>query len=130
MATWGDVERIAASMPEVTARDGEDRVWRVKDKLFAWERALRPKEIELWGEGAPTRVPILAASVPDLGAKEALIADDPDVYFTIPHFNGYRAILVYLKKINRSELEELLVEAWVCRAPKRLAKDFLTTRQA
>lgn len=130
MATWRDVERIATSMPEVCARDGEDRKWRVRDKLFAWERALRPKEIALWGEGAPTDVPILAASVPDLGAKEALIATDPRVYFTIPHFNGYAAVLVYLKRISRPELDELLVEAWACRAPKRLAKDLLTIRQA
>lgn len=129
MATWKDVQWIAASLPEVEQR-GEERNWRVRGKLFAWERPLRPKEIALWGEGAPTDVPILAAMVPDLGVKEALIADDPSVYFTIPHFNGYRAVLVYLKKIDKQELEELLTEAWACRAPKRLAERFLTTRRA
>jgi hypothetical protein len=63
--------------------------------------------------------------VPDLGAKEALLADDPDVYFTTPHFNGYPAILVRLERISVSDLEELLVEAWLARAPKRLAKRYL-----
>jgi hypothetical protein len=91
---------------------------------------LRPKEVALWGEGAPTDVPILAAMVPDLGVKEALVADDSGVYFTIPHFNGYRAVLVYLRKIGKQELRELLTDAWACRAPKRLAKEFMTTGQA
>ena len=126
MATWKDVERIAAALPEAEQR-GDERMWDVKGKHFAWERPLRPKEIVLWGEGAPTDTPILAAMVPDLGAKEALVADESGVYFTIPHFNGYRAVLVYLKKIGKRELEELLTEAWACRAPKRLANEFLTS---
>lgn len=130
MATWKDVERIATSLPEVEQAEGEQRMWRVGGKHFAWERPLRPKEIALWGEGAPTDVPILAAMVPDLGAKEALVADESGAYFTIPHFNGYRAVLVYVKKISKRELEELLTEAWACRAPKRLAKEFMTNRQA
>jgi hypothetical protein len=130
MATWDEVHRIAMALPQVGTRDAEQRQWRVGDKLFAWERALRPKEIALWGEGAPTGTPILAARVPDLGAKEALLADDPSVYFTIPHFNGYPAILVHLDNIPVDELEELLTEAWLSRAPKRLAKEFITNRQA
>jgi hypothetical protein len=68
----------------------------------------------------------LAARVPHLGAKEALLASAPDVYFTTPHFNGYPAVLVRLKRIRVAELEELLVEAWLDRAPKRLAKDYLS----
>jgi hypothetical protein len=125
MATWKDVQRIAASLPETEESTGERLGWSVKGKQFAWERPLRPKEIALWGEGAPTDTPILAAMVPDLGVKEALVADESGVYFTIPHFNGYRAVLVYLKKISKRELTELLTEAWACRAPKRLAKEFL-----
>jgi hypothetical protein len=129
MATWRDVQRIATSLPEVE-QTGDERMWRVKAKLFAWERPLRPKEVALWGEGAPTDTPILAASVPDLGVKEALVADESGVYFTIPHFHGYRAVLAYLERIDKRELEELLTDAWACRAPKRLAKEFLTSRQA
>jgi hypothetical protein len=68
---------------------------------------------------------ILATRVPDLGAKEALLADDPTVYFTTPHFTGYPAILVRLARIARPELKELLVEAWLAQAPKRLAKQYL-----
>jgi hypothetical protein len=60
-----------------------------------------------------------------LGAKEALLADDGDVYFTTPHFDGYPAILVRLERITVPELEELLVEAWLCRAPRRLAAEYL-----
>jgi hypothetical protein len=123
------VQQIAASLPEME-QTGDERIWRVKGKSFAWERPLRDREIALWGDGAPTGVPILAAMVPDLGVKEALVADESGVYFTIPHFNGYRAVLVYLKRISKQELRELLTEAWACRAPKRLAKEFLTSRQA
>lgn len=130
MATWKDVERIAASLPEVEQLEGDKLTWRVKGKHFAWERPLRKGEIKLWGPGAPTDVPILAAMVPDLGAKEALLADEGGVYFTIPHLNGYPAVLVYLKKISKQELKELLTDAWACRAPKRLAEEFLTNQQA
>jgi hypothetical protein len=96
----------------------------VKDKLFVWERPLRRGDLEALGAEAPDG-PIVAARVPDPGAKEALIAEDPAVYFTTPHFNGYPAILVRLEKITVPELEELLVEAWLSRAPKRLAKEYL-----
>ena len=61
----------------------------------------------------------------DFAAVEALLADDTTVYFTTPHFNGYATILVRLDRIAVAELEELLVEAWLNRAPKHLAKEFL-----
>ena len=60
--------------------------------------------------------------------KEAIIADDPELFFTIPHFNGYPAILVRLEAIGLPELEELIVEAWLDRAPKRLAQQYLDAR--
>jgi hypothetical protein len=63
--------------------------------------------------------------VPDLGAKQALLADDAGVYFTTPHFDGYPSILVRLERIALPELEELLVEAWLDRAPRRLASEYL-----
>ncbi len=72
---------------------------------------------------------ILAARVPDLGAKEALLADSPEVCFTTPHFNGYSALLVRLNHIAGPELEEMLVEAWLSRAPKRLAATYLADRE-
>jgi len=63
-----------------------------------------------------------------LGAKEALLADDPAVFFTTPHFDGYPAVLVRLEQIALDELEELIVEAWLARAPNRVAKEYLDAR--
>lgn len=124
MATWEDVRRIALALPETTEQSSRDATqWRVKDKGFVWERPLRGTDRKALGDAAPDG-PILAASVADVGVKEALIADDPEVYFTTPHFDGYAAILVRLDKIPVDELEELTTEAWLARAPKRLAAEY------
>lgn len=120
MAGWEDVRRIALALPQTSERvSREKRQWRVKDKLFVWERPLRAKEVAELGEAAPDG-PILGARVEHLGAKEALIADDPGVYFTTSHFKGYAAILVRLDRISVAELDEAITEAWLARAPKRL----------
>ena len=127
MATWDDVRRLAMALPETaegTSRDGLPG-WSVKGKSFAWERPLRRGDLQALGDAAPEG-PVLAARVPDVGAKEALLADDAEVYFTTPHFDGYPAILVRLDRLALPELEELLVEAWLARAPKRLAADYLS----
>lgn len=126
MATWDDVRRLALALPETDeppSRDGKAQ-WAVHDKSFAWERPLRKSDLVALGSDAPDG-PILAAHVQDEGVKEALISDDPRVYFTTPHFNGYPAILVRLDEISVEELAELLGEAWLCKAPKRLAKTYL-----
>ena len=125
MATWEDVRRLALALPETSekASYGQTMAWQVKDKTFAWERPLRKSDLEALGDAAPTG-PILGARVPDEGAKEALIADDPEVYFTTPHFDGYPAILVQLDHIDLEELEEVLVEGWLCKAPKKLAATY------
>jgi hypothetical protein len=125
MATWDDVRGIALALPE--AREEErrgHRFWIIKDKLFVWERPLRKSDLNALGDGAPDG-PILGARVEHLVAKDALIADDPEVYFTIPHFNGYPAVLILLEKIALDELEEVIVEAWLARAPKRLAEAYI-----
>lgn len=121
MATWDDVRRLVSALPETAE---EDRTWRVRGKLVAWERPLRKGDLDALGDAAPDG-PILATRVPDLGAKEALLADDPDVYFTTPHFDGYPAVLLRLERIGEQELAELLGEAWLAQAPKRLAKSYL-----
>jgi hypothetical protein len=128
MATWEDVRRIALALPETGERQswGNDS-WRVRDKGFVWERPLGRKDVAALGEDAPDG-PILGVRVADLGVREALIADDPDVYFTIPHFDGYPAVLVRLDRIGVPELEELIIEAWLLRAPKKLAKEYLDAR--
>ena len=125
MATWDDVRRLALALPETDERSSRGGFeWRVKEKGFVWERPLRKGDIEALGDAAPDG-DILGARVPDEGAKFALIADDPSVYFTTPHFNGYPAILVRLAEISEPDLEELIVEAWLAKAPKRLAKEYL-----
>jgi hypothetical protein len=129
MATFDDVRRIAMALPETSERVGGQlggAQWRVKDKMFAWDRPLGTKDRAALGDAAPTG-DILAARVADEGEKQALIASDPAVYFTIPHFDGYAAILVRLDAIDATELEELLTDAWLLRAPKRLAAEFRET---
>ena len=128
MATWEDVDRIAHRLPEVEGGTSySNRAWKVKGKAFAWERPLRGTDLEALGDAAPDG-PILGARVEHLVAKEALLADAPGIYFTTPHFDGYPAVLVRLGKIGAGELEELLAEAWLARAPKRLAQAFLAER--
>jgi hypothetical protein len=125
MASWDDVRRIALALPETSERVGHGVCqWRVKDKLFVWERPLRGKEIEALGAAAPSGA-IVAARVEHLGAKEALLADDPRVFFTTPHFDGYPAILARLEHIAVADLGELITEAWLARAPKRLVEAYL-----
>lgn len=124
MASWDDVRRIALDLPE-TREDMRRGLasWRVRDKLFVWERPLRASDLRALGPAAPSG-PILGARVEHLVAKEALLADNPDVYFTTPHFDGYPAVLVRLPRIAPDELQELIVEAWLARAPKRVARAY------
>lgn len=124
MASWEDVARLALVLPETKEglRHG-NRTWFVRDKGFVWERPLRKSDLRVLGDSAPSG-PILAARVEHPIAKEALLSDDPDVFFTIPHFDGFAAVLVLLERIRPPELEELVVEAWLARAPKRLASEW------
>jgi hypothetical protein len=126
VATWDDVRRIALELPATSEEVSRDlRHWRVKDKGFVWERPLRRADREALGEAAPDG-PILGARVEHLVAKEALLADDPAVFFTTPHFDGYPAVLVRLERIGLEDLREVIVEAWLARAPKRLAEAYLS----
>jgi hypothetical protein len=125
MASWQDVHRLALALPEAEERVSRElRQWRVGGKLFVWERPLRPKEVEGLGEEAPDG-PILGARVEHLTAKQALIADEPQIYFTTPHFDGSAAVLVRLERIPLADLEELISEAWLARAPPRLSREYL-----
>ncbi len=121
VADWEDVRRLALGLPETAERTSRGHAqWRVGDKLFVWERPLRATDLRALGDAAPEG-PILGARVEHVLAREVLIADDPGVYFTIPHFDGYPAVLARLEAISAEQLEELVVEAWLCRAPARLA---------
>lgn len=130
MATWKDVEEIALALPEVAEEPSfGNRAWKVRKKLFAWERPLRAKEVEQLGVAAPPAdAPILGVRVPDEEAKAALLASEPEIYFTTPHFDGHPSVLVLLDRIPRSDLEEALAEAWLSRAPKRVAASWSTSR--
>jgi len=124
MATWDDVARTCLALPETTeATSHGGRAWRVRDKNFVWERPLRKKDLAELGDAAPTG-PVLGAYVPDEGAKNALIAEEPDVYFTTSHFDGFPAVLCGLDELDVSALTELVGEAWACRAPKRLVAEY------
>src|SRR3954464_14393477 len=100
MAAWDDVRRLALAMPGAEERVSRDMTqWRVADKLFVWERPLRRPDLEALGDAAPDGL-ILGARVEHLIAKEAMLASDPEVFFTTPHFDGYPAVLVELEKIG------------------------------
>jgi hypothetical protein len=125
MSTWEEVARIALALPETSERESRGlRQWRVKDKLFVWERPLRRSDLEALGDEAPDG-PILGARVEHLVAKEALLQDDAELFFTTPHFDGYPAVLVRLERISAEDLDEVVTEAWLARAPTRLVTAFL-----
>jgi hypothetical protein len=125
MASWDDVRRLALALPATDERRSRDLLqWRVKEKLFVWERPLRRSDLAALGDAAPDG-PILGARVEHLGAKEALLADASGAFFTTPHFDGHPSILVRLGELSPEDLEEVVVEAWLARAPNRLADDYL-----
>lgn len=120
MATWDDVARTCLALPGTS--EGVSRGWRqwkVGDKGFVWERPLGTKDLAELGADAPTG-PVVAAHVPDEGAKAALIAEEPELYFTTSHFDGYPTVLCRLDLLGAQDLAELAAEAWACRAPRRL----------
>jgi hypothetical protein len=130
VTVWDDVRRIALELPETNERVSRDlRQWRVKDKLFVWERPLRRADLEALGDDAPEG-PILGAYVEHLVAKEALLADESGVFFTTRHFDGYPIVLVRLDGISPEDLREVIVEAWLVRAPERLVKDYLSRKNS
>lgn len=121
MADWDDVRRMAGELPETTEREGghdHTAQWQVKGKSFGWERPLRKADLAALGNATPDG-PVLAAWVEDLEAKEALVAEG-GAYFTTPHFDGYAIVLIRLDEIALDELAEVLIDAWLCRAPAKL----------
>ena len=120
MATWRDVRRIALKLPGTSeeVRSSGTPAWIVNKKFFVWERPLRRADIAALGDRAPTG-PILGMRTADLEMKDVLLASDPKVFFTTPHFDGYPAVLIRLDKISTSQLKEVIVEAWLARAGKR-----------
>ena len=120
LADLDDVRRLALQLPGTLERQGRDGTvsWTVRGTGFVWERPLRRGDLAALGPAAPSGT-VLGVRVADEGVKQALLAADPDVVFTTPHFDGYPALLVALDEVAVDVLEELVTEAWRCRAGVR-----------
>jgi hypothetical protein len=125
MASWKQVKEIALALPGASERASRGQLqWRVTDRLFVWERPLRPKEAQELGAAAPDG-PIMGARVEHLGAKAALLAVNPAIYFTTSHFERSPIVLVRLQPIGLDELSETIAEAWLTRASRKAAEAYL-----
>jgi hypothetical protein len=129
VTTMADLDELALSLPQATKEVSDDGrpAYRVHGKLFCCQRGRRPDAVD--PDTGERLADVLMFRVADLGVKELMLADDRGVFFTTPHFDGYPAVLVRipaLAEIDRDELEELVVEAWLTRAQKRMAKAWLT----
>ena len=126
MVGLDEVGRLAGELPEVT--EGErhgNRTWSVAGKTFAWERSFSKADIRRFGAEEPPEGPILAVRVEDLGEKEAVLQAQPKGFFTIPHFDGFAAVLIQLKTVTKRPLREALVDGWLACAPPKLATAYL-----
>ena len=128
VTTMADLDELALAMPEATKEVSDDGrpAYLVHGKLFCCHRNRRRDAVDpATGERLDD---VLMFRVADLDVKELLLADERGVYFTTPHFNGYPAVLMripQLKKMGRAELRDLVAEAWLTRAQKRVAKAWL-----
>jgi hypothetical protein len=120
MATWDDVRRIALARPgTVEGTSYGNTAWKVGGRLFVWERPLLGTELRALGDAAPDG-PILGARVEHLVARDAQVQDPSGVFFTTPHLDGSPIVLVRLDLVDLAVLEEVVVEAWLARAPPKL----------
>jgi len=126
VASIDDAARIALELPEtVEGESRSHRTWSVAGKAFAWERPFSKADIKRFGDASPPAGPILAVRVEDLGEKEAVLAAAPKGFFTIPHFDGYAAVLIQLRTVSKRALRDAVVDGWLACAPPRLTEPYL-----
>jgi hypothetical protein len=126
MATIDDVERVIAELPEVTEGTSYgNRTWFVGKVHFAWVRPFSKADVKRFGDETPPDGPILAVAVEDLDDKEAVLAEGKRGFFTIPHFDGYAAVLIQLKVVGKRNLRDAIVDGWLAVAPRAVADEFV-----
>ena len=124
MIGWDEVRELALSFPDTSEHVSWGAAhWRVHGRGFVWERPLRKADLEHLGI-AEQEGPVLGARVDDEAVKFALVEEDPSVFFTTPHFDGFPAVLVRLDRISRRRLEEVAADAFLAVAPKRAADEW------
>jgi hypothetical protein len=128
MATMRDLDRLALALPETTKEVSEDGrpSYLAHGKMFCFHRSRRPDAID--PKTGERMADVLMFRVDGADEKELVLADPRGIFFTTPHFNGYPAVLIRipdLKQLDRSELRDLVVDAWLTRAQKRVAKAWL-----